>query len=120
MGQHLNAIDAYDFAIAIDENFASGYFNKAHALANLGNYYEAISLYRETFKYEDPEAYTYHYIGECFEKAGKLEEAVEQYQEAVYKRQKLELKKTLNIGSFIPVDQFINICCWYFCNPNSP
>ncbi len=72
LGQHLNAIDAYDFAIAIDENFASGYFNKAHALANLGNYYEAISLYRETFKYEDPEAYTYHYIGECFEKAESL------------------------------------------------
>ena len=36
------AIEAYDFAIAIDDSFASAYFNKANSYANLNLYEKAI------------------------------------------------------------------------------
>ncbi len=41
------AIEAYDFAIAIDDNFSSAYFNKANSLANIGMYKDAIVAYKE-------------------------------------------------------------------------
>jgi len=49
------SVEAYDFAIAIDESFSSAYFNKANCYANAGMYEKAIQTYLETLFYEDPE-----------------------------------------------------------------
>jgi tetratricopeptide (TPR) repeat protein len=77
------AIDAYDFAIAIDETFASAYFNKANCFANLNNYSGAIETYLETSFYEDPEPLTFYYIAECYEKMEKYEAAIQYYTKAI-------------------------------------
>jgi len=77
------AIEAYDYVIAIKENFAPAYFNKANSLANQGRYKEAIHCYEETFKLEKPEAITYCYIGECYEKLKNFDQALINYNRAI-------------------------------------
>ena len=42
------AIEAYDYAIVINDKFSSAYFNKANSLAQLEKYREAIEVYKET------------------------------------------------------------------------
>ncbi len=80
------AIEAYDYTIAIKEDFASAYFNKANSLALLEQYENAINTYRETFEYEDPDATTFYYIGECYEKLGNPVLAMSNY----YKSTKMD------------------------------
>jgi len=75
-GEYEQAIDAYDFVIAIDESYSSAYFNKANAYANLRNYNKALELYKETLGYEDPEVTTYFYIGECYQELEDYENAL--------------------------------------------
>jgi tetratricopeptide (TPR) repeat protein len=70
--EFIKAIEAYDYCIAIKEDFSSAYFNKGNALANLTRYEEAIDVYQETFAYEDPDPSAYFYIGECYENLEKL------------------------------------------------
>ena len=65
LGLFEKAIEAYDYVIAIKEDFAPAYFNKANSLANIDQLKEAIACYEETFKFEKPEAITYCYIAEC-------------------------------------------------------
>jgi tetratricopeptide (TPR) repeat protein len=82
MGLFEKAIEAYDYVIAIKEDFAPAYFNKANSLANLDNLKEAISCYEETFKHEKPEAITYCYIGECYEKLKNFDQSLVNYNRA--------------------------------------
>lgn len=77
------AILAYDYALAIDEKFASAYFNKANALANLERYDDAIETYKETFLYEHQDALAYYYIAECYEKKEQYDLALVFYNKAI-------------------------------------
>ena len=77
------AIEAFDFAIAIEPTFSSAYFNKANSLAGMQMYHHAIAAYRETFEHEEPEALTYYYIGECYEKTGELDKAIENFRKTI-------------------------------------
>ena len=63
--------------------YHTAYFNKANSLAQLNKFEEAIAVYKETFKYEEPEATTYYYIGECYEKKEELDHALNYYHKAV-------------------------------------
>ena len=77
------ALDAFDFAIVINEEFTTAYFNKANALYNLERYNEAISVYKETFSLEKPEALTFYYIGECYERLEDYRKAKINYNKAI-------------------------------------
>ncbi|MFO8087493.1 MAG: tetratricopeptide repeat protein [Bacteroidales bacterium] len=81
--QNEHAIEAFDFAIALEPDYPSAYFNKASVLCNQEKYELAIEEYKSTLKLEAPEAFTLHYIGECYEKMGALEKAAEHYHKAV-------------------------------------
>jgi len=83
LGLFEKAIEAYDYVIAIKEDFAPAYFNKANSLANQNQLKDAIACYEETFKHEKPEAITYCYIGECYEKLKNFEQALVNYNRAV-------------------------------------
>lgn len=82
-GLYEKAIDAYDYCIAINEYFSSAYFNKANALASLERYQQAIDCYAQTMNYEEPQAITFCYIGECYEKMGNTTLAYENFLKAV-------------------------------------
>ena len=68
------------YDIAIEPAFASAYFNKANSQANMESYREAINTYLETFEHEEPEALTYYYVGECYEKLEDFHQAIAYYE----------------------------------------
>lgn len=77
------AIEAYEFAIAIDDTFSSAYFNLGNSYSNLGEYTLAIKNYKATFEHEEQQAITHYYIGECFEKLRQFDQAIHHYRQAL-------------------------------------
>lgn len=75
--------EALDLAIAIDERFSSAWFSKARNLLIAARYREAIACYEETLTFDGPQAITYSFIGECYEKMEHLEQALISYDQAI-------------------------------------
>ncbi len=78
------ALNAFDYAVLIDESFIGGYLEKAKTLEALEEYQGAIDNYLITIELDDPTAFAYVRIGECYEKLDKLEAAVSYYKKAVH------------------------------------
>jgi len=81
--QYLEAIDAYDFAIAIEGGFGPAYHQKAEALLALERFGEAFDTYKETLDFEPASPATTCYMGECLERMGSLESAEAYYRECL-------------------------------------
>ena len=75
--------DALDLCLAIDERFTSALFAKARNLLLQGRYEEAIDCYNETVRIDGPQAVTYSYIGECYEKMERYEQALDHYDRSI-------------------------------------
>ncbi len=75
--------EALDLAIAIEERFSSAYFSKARNLLVSARYEEAITCYEETLAFDGPQAITFSFIGECYEKMEKYEQALIHYDQAI-------------------------------------
>ena len=78
------ALRAFDFSVLIDEFFIGGYLEKAKTLEKLKCYQEAIDNYCITLDLDDPTAYAFIRIGECYEKLGKIDLAIHHYKKAVH------------------------------------
>lgn len=76
--------EALDLAITIDERFTSAYFSKARNLLINGRYEEAIACYEETLSFDGPQAITFSFIGECFEKMERYEQALIHYDQSIH------------------------------------
>jgi len=81
VNRYHSAIEAYDFASLINEEFADAYFNRGNALYELGFYMEALKDYHHCTQLEESRA-TFYYIGKCFEKLGRVDEASVYYKKA--------------------------------------
>ncbi len=88
------ALEAYDYALAINPDYTSAYYNKAGVLINDENYAEAIMVYRELLEYEENDPQILCYIGECYEKLGRLTEAMHYFEKS------LESDKNFGDGLF--------------------
>lgn len=75
--------EALDFCLAIDDKFSSAHFSKARNLLVQGQYQEAIDCYQETVTNDGPQAITFSYIGECYEKMERYEQALIHYDQAL-------------------------------------
>src|SRR5690606_24198891 len=75
--------EALDLCITIEEGFTSAYFTKARNLLLQGNYMGAVELYQETIAHDGPQAVTFSYIGECYEKMERFEQALIHYDQAL-------------------------------------
>ena len=62
------AIDAYQYAIAIDEKFDYAYRNMGDALLRLRRYREAIEVLEKVLELARPEDVIYEAIGHCYDK----------------------------------------------------
>lgn len=78
------ALNAFDYAVLIDESFIGGYLEKAKTLEALGNYQEAIDNYMVTLELDDPTAFAYTRVGECYEKLEQTDYAISYYKKAVH------------------------------------
>ena len=83
LGKTKQAVDSYDFSIAIDKNFLRAYHQKAEALTAAEHYADALVAYRDILSVEDTSAYILCNIGECYERLGELEKAEEYYKESL-------------------------------------
>lgn len=79
-----DALVAFDYAVLIDEHFIGGYLEKAKTLEALGEYQEAIDNYLVTLNLDDPTAFAFVRIGECYEKLHKYDVAISYYKKAVH------------------------------------
>lgn len=78
------ALNAFDYAILIDESFIGGYLEKAKTLEELERYQEAIDNYLISLELDDPTAFAYVRIGECYERLHKFTSAILYYKKAVH------------------------------------
>jgi len=84
MERYEESNEALDLAMAIDERFTSAYFSRARNLLLAGHYADAIALYEETLGFDGPQAVTFSFIGECYEKMEHYEQALIHYGQAIH------------------------------------
>lgn len=78
------ALTAFDYAVLIDESFIGGYLEKAKTLEQLERFDGAIENYLITLELDDPTAFAYVRIGECYDRLGAQETAIGYYKKAVH------------------------------------
>jgi tetratricopeptide (TPR) repeat protein len=75
--------EALDYCLAIEERFSSASFSKARNQLIMGDHQGAIDTYQETIEHDGPQAITFSYIGECYEKMERYEQALIHYDQAI-------------------------------------
>ncbi|HJY22306.1 MAG TPA: tetratricopeptide repeat protein, partial [Hanamia sp.] len=78
------SIDAYQYAIAIDEKFDYAYRNLGDAYLRLRKYKEAIEALQKVLELSMPEEVIYEAIGHCYEKLKNPAQARFHYRKAVH------------------------------------
>ena len=78
------ALNAFDYAVIIDESFIGGYLEKAKTLEQLKQYKDAIDNYLITLELDDATAFVCIRVGECYEKLGNFDQAISFYKKAVH------------------------------------
>jgi tetratricopeptide (TPR) repeat protein len=76
------AIDAYQYAIAIDEKFDYAYRNMGDAYLRLHKYREAIDVLQKVLELSMPEEVIYEALGHCYEKLKNYAQARFHYRKA--------------------------------------
>ena len=78
------AIDAYQYAIAIDEKFDYAYRNMGDAFIRLRKYREAIEALEKVLELSKPEEVIYEAIGHCYDKLKNYAQARFHYRKATH------------------------------------
>ncbi|HLW61904.1 MAG TPA: tetratricopeptide repeat protein [Flavobacterium sp.] len=78
------AVEAFDFACVVDENFIGAYIEKGKAYEKLKMFQAAIDCYKTTLKIDEPTAYVFHRIGFCYEALKKFDKALKYYLRSVH------------------------------------
>lgn len=78
------AIDAYQYAIAIDEKFDYAYRNMGDAYLRLRKYKDAIEVLEKVLELSRPEDVIYEAIGHCYHKMGNCAQARFNYKKAAH------------------------------------
>jgi len=78
------SVDAYQYAIAIDEKFDYAYRNLGDAYLRLRKYREAIDVLQKVLELAMPEEVIYEAIGYCYEKLKNPAQARFHYRKAVH------------------------------------
>ena len=78
------SIDAYKYAVAIDEKFDYAYRNMGDAYLRLRKYKEAIEVLERVLELSRPEDVIYEAIGHCFHRLGNYAQARFHYKKAVH------------------------------------
>lgn len=77
------ALEAFDYAILVDEYFIGAHLEKAKTLEELGDFEGAIDFYQVTMELDTPTSFAYLRIGKCYEKLDKPKMAIDFYNKTV-------------------------------------
>ena len=78
------AIDAYHYAVAIDDKFDYAWRNMGDAFLRLRKYREAIEVLEKVLELARPEDVIYEAIGHCYDKMGNFAQARFNYKKAAH------------------------------------
>lgn len=78
------ALNAFDYAVLIDDQFVGALLEKGKCLEKLSRYEEAIACYERSIEMEDPTSYAFLRLGKCHEKLGNKKLAINFYSKAVH------------------------------------
>ncbi len=81
--QFEKALEAIDFAIAIDDKFLGAYYDKAYIFSKLQRYKEALIFYKLTLDIADPTAFTYYHIARIYQRMNDVNNATEYFLKAI-------------------------------------
>jgi len=73
------AINSFDFALAINDKFAQAWFNKGILLAELGQFHLALESFNNSYKYDPNDANTSFNIANVYNELNNTEKAIEFY-----------------------------------------
>lgn len=82
-GSFKDAVEAYDYVLAIDSSYSSAAFNKGNAYMNLNEFVLAIQCFKETFEHEPEDSFTHVYIAKCYENLELWDDAIRHYFKAI-------------------------------------
>ncbi len=77
------AIVNFDKCIAISYTYMQAYLEKSIALYDLGKYKEAAEVLEKATTLQNSYADGYYYLGRCYEKLNRMQEAIDAYQMAI-------------------------------------
>jgi len=90
------AIALFDSCISIDYTYMFAYREKAIALYDLGKYEDALTVLKRAVTIQNSFDEGYYWIGRCYEKVGRKQDAIENYQLALlYDKNFIEAKEAL-------------------------
>lgn len=78
------ALNAFEYATLIDDEFLGAFMEKAKSLERLKRYQEAIESYNRTIELDDPTSYALLRIGKCHEKLGNKALALKFFNKTVH------------------------------------
>lgn len=81
--ENKKALEAFDYATAVNEEYAHSYFNKGVIFANMEDYESALKCFTECSNYEGKNPLTLCYIGECHEKMEDYNQALSFYDKVI-------------------------------------
>ncbi|MBF2006103.1 MAG: tetratricopeptide repeat protein [Chlorogloeopsis fritschii C42_A2020_084] len=77
------AIASYDQAIKFKPDFHQAWYNRGHALKNLGRYEEAIASFDQAIKFKPDDHQAWYNRGNALGDLGRYEEAIASYDQAI-------------------------------------
>ena len=91
------AINYFDSSLAMDYTYMFSYREKAIALYDLGRYEEGIEVLKRAVTLQNNFDEGYYWMGKCYEKLGRKEEAIQNYQTALlYDKNFIEAREALD------------------------
>ena len=96
-GDKNKAINYFDSSLQLDFTYMFSYREKAIALYDMGNYEEALKVLKRAVTVQNNFDEGYYWMGKCYEKLGKKEDAIESYQTALlYDKNFVEAREALD------------------------
>lgn len=77
------AINGYDYLLAINSDSIGVYANKAACYEAMKEWNKAVEVYKEMLDLEYTKAYTYYKIGLCYKESGQLDLALKAFDDSV-------------------------------------
>ena len=71
-GDHDAALSAFDFALAIDDEYAEAHFERGQCLVEQSNYLEASKSFDEYIKLEGADQFAYVNLGDCYKAMNRI------------------------------------------------
>ncbi len=82
LGNYEKGLEAYDYALVVDEDFSPAFFSKGQALMEMDRYQEALRAFLSSVSHNDKDLPAVYHAAECFERLNMYKDAIRYYKKA--------------------------------------